>query len=634
MIENAYENHQTVQGMTIDQVLHTAGVSLHAYTKDVRGKQWASIIELTFAAQHLNIGLDVIMKKKCVHVGQGTSQQSVHLIENHYVLKKGKKARYPMASARMTRGGMSAPASSWDWEDNLADRTPEAQSFPAAVETSEAEVCESKQQEQDSREQVEEREQEPVPTWAWSHDLLGVNLEDAAGVLTIRIGPSIRTDIFMCELMAPVPIAVGALKVRLAEMLGTSKERLIVASSKNTRVSLPDWVETPNDVVVVEDVLIVPLKKLDYISIYKAESKQEFLLPVREGASDHDVLQAVANVVGCLPSQVGLTDQRGMVWTYSMSRKKGSYVVLNVLQRGGMEAYRARSRSRSVSPTLPYRAAAPIHNQEPPSSSSSQDIPHQYRGQLQGQFPLHQQEEGEAQDLQDQPCVNTPPPRTHARPVEESDEDDLGDLTPEAHLWSAVWSETPPPGQPHRVRRPVIVQGQTVGMIHALPNARVSTVLTDIELQITPWSPTIPAPREADTWQQLTSVRIPTPPAVRCYRPLDLRRGVWEFLQRPRLVPVITNGHLTTTLVLPLDIDLMMAHRRIQAAAHVRRYWQLITFEYQSWFVYSLSLPEEVQDMLDELQEHRQRLLRAGMPVGDVVKYYFAHAPWIHFPHH
>ena len=85
MLMNAYEHNIKIQGTTVQEVLLSSGMTLQEYLADVRGKQWACVIELTLAAEYLGIGFDVVMNAKYVHVGHGDSDLYMHLASHHYM---------------------------------------------------------------------------------------------------------------------------------------------------------------------------------------------------------------------------------------------------------------------------------------------------------------------------------------------------------------------------------------------------------------------------------------------------------------------------------------------------------------------------------------------------------------------
>ena len=86
----------------------------------------------------------------------------------------------------MERGGMQATSStSWQWDESMEDQQ------QALQPTDEQEHPDPSQ---------DLTEQDPVPTWAWSHQLLGKELDQPAGVTKIRIGASLRTDILLSPL--------------------------------------------------------------------------------------------------------------------------------------------------------------------------------------------------------------------------------------------------------------------------------------------------------------------------------------------------------------------------------------------------------------------------------------------------
>ena len=158
------------------------------------------------------------------------------------------------------------------------------------------------------------------------------------------------------------------------------------------------------------------------------------------------------------------------------------------------------------------------------------------------------------------------------------------------------------------------------------PEPSLKRSLQEVETEVNPWAPIAGSPPHARYWEEIDYLYMRGPALINALHPFDLRRPPWEHLQVPWHVPVIWQGMVTCTVILPHELDVEIAYTRIQQAAQVNRHWQLVMLSFDSWVIHSLSLPPEILDMIDELNAYRSRL-RGGMPEGDMVRCFLAHAP-------
>ena len=97
----------------------------------------------------------------------------------------------------------------------------------------------------------------------------------------------------------------------------------------------------------------------------------------------------------------------------------------------------------------------------------------------------------------------------------------------------------------------------------------------DVQDVINTWIPPWSMPLATRHWREVGTVNLPLPRAVRRLHPYDMRRGVWERFQEPRLVPVLARGHVTCTVIAPRPLSLDDLQARLARETRISRYWQL-----------------------------------------------------------
>ena len=579
-IQQAFYNNETKANVNIRKLVLSCASDLDQYLMHVKSNQWASIVELSFAADILNTSYYVAVGKNIQHVGVGDTNHVLVLAKSHYVLMKmhRKEAANGMTD-NMKRGGMHR---SWAWNEDDGDN-----------------------------------DMQEVPDWAWSteQEHRGARIVPAEGVMHVDIGASLRTDIRSMTMTLPNSIRVGEVRTRLAWLLGTTRDRLMIASYSDPTRTLPDWIEAPAN-IYVEDTM-TQLHGMDYVTFHFENINEDIILPITNDMQDPQIRLALARVSGLPLAEMSLRQRDGRPWTYAQSRSQSSYVIVMVqTQRGGMEGNgRAQQRSRSrttprylngertVSTTLP--GGQTIYYRQQSSSSSSPEPSIRY-AHLDRQYQRgHSQPAENEVDYQDlaarlgpQPCLRSPTPR----PVQEPE---LHGISPSCHLWSHVWPETLPPAQPNMHARPLYMDDQVIGVIHGAEGAIATHVLAETEREIMPCIPMWLTPTAIRSWENVVSMHVSMPRTPRCERPHDLRELPWEHLQKPRCVPVLERGRMTSTLIISAEMTIAEAQNRVQQACAPTKFWQLLAINHDHWIVQTFDLPEWIQEQLEELQALR-----------------------------
>ena len=396
-----------------------------------------------------------------------------------------------------------------------------------------------------------------------------------------------------------------------------NKLRIVIAEQGKPERTLPDWVECPAS-IIVEDILLLPEKNMDLINVFVPSIEQSFIMRVPQNLCTGEFRDMVTKILNVDAKDIKITGKDGKDWTFRTARSMTSSVVITTSSRGGMQNQRdaqPRSRSRSasplntqLSPTIPWVPPFGPHSNSGSTGSPEPSTRYQTdRHFPEDNDPPHQLSYPEAVAMAGG-LVVTPPRRRAA-----ADEEPQHDLSPRRHLWARAWPESPPPAQPVRLPRPLIVGTRPEAIIHAAGGATVGEVVTEVERELNPWAPVGWQPRGIRYWSEVEHLTMIPPPPIVCLHPVDLRRRPWEPLQPVRTVPVIVRGQVACTVLLPRDLELELAYQRVAQASHVEAHWQLVVLAWDSWIIHSMRLPEEITDMMEELSQLRQRLSRGGL---------------------
>ena len=280
----------------------------------------------------------------------------------------------------------------------------------------------------------------------------------------------------------------------------------------------------------------------------------------------------------------------------------------------------AQEQNRSRSPTQRRTVSTTWPCFGPHSDSGSTGSPAS-RGQL--LCDVHEQGEAHGEvmeNLQPEHEQLQPPVRAlpHEMPREDALRDagaiDVGEMSPtsrqvdeETHLYSGVWPQSPPPAQPRRAPRPMRDGHSIVGHLYAAENALVVQVIGDIENQVLPKYPLSWSPRGVKLWSQDTEVHINNPVVPRCLHPLDLRHGVWESRQKERYIPILKQGLVSGTVIVSWETPICAVQHRLDITCAADKHWRVMALTHEEWCIVALTLPPDIVEDLEELQELRSQ---------------------------
>ena len=109
IIVDAYEKDLKPNGISVRHMVARRGVSIEQYAKEITLCQWASPLEVHYAAVCLEIKVNIVTKTSCMTCGQGRFRGVLKYAKHHFVLNKthGKAPGKAQRIAReLVRGGM------------------------------------------------------------------------------------------------------------------------------------------------------------------------------------------------------------------------------------------------------------------------------------------------------------------------------------------------------------------------------------------------------------------------------------------------------------------------------------------------------------------------------------------------
>ena len=177
-----------------------------------------------------------------------------------------------------------------------------------------------------------------------------------------------------------------------------------------------------------------------------------------------------------------------------------------------------------------------------------------------------------------------------------------GSSTPsDALLTCCVWPMSPPPAQPDMIPKPIEDDLGAVGAVQAYPYAKAVDVVEEVIKQVKPSDLAQVLPLSAFFWKDVEKIMLPPQTKVAVHEPVDLRLSRWELYEHIRHVPVMSQGIVQKTLILPWHITMDHAKMRIDERAPPHKHWLLTAASPQDWVLHQLVLPDQVHEELHEL---------------------------------
>ena len=262
------------------------------------------------------------------------------------------------------------------------------------------------------------------------------------------------------------------------------------------------------------------------------------------------------------------------------------------MQRGGMRPRRQASRSRTVSPTMPYERDPGVQTaqrllpepdldqDEPmPPSPDSRDVESEHGGRV--RMPSEERVAWRARDL--------------------ADEENL-----------VVWhADDPPPAQANVIRRPVMDRDECIAHVWAAPQVKAAEALDYLNEKLNLIQDLKAQPRFAEYWEEIRSLEAPRKVYIDCERPIEIRRGPWEVRQVPKVIPILQRDLIAARFISSQQLSVRTTQSRIDDQAHHDEILVLITVGNQ-WHVIAHLMPLAIRSRLQALEETLERVARGG----------------------
>ena len=619
-VKHAYINDLSAANLKVREVVEASDQTLAAYVADVAHRQWASVIELEYALKELKVSAFLIVNEKLIKVGKDEAKGIIVLRNDHWTLMKIFSGKHSSTSTspQIIRGGMQS--GTWNWEES---GQPSSSSRRQSDQYWDQSWSSGQYEWHQDRKAPDSNKQHPGQ---WSYP--------TTRQIKVKVHPTVRTDIEELTLKENSYMKIQALQRRLAGIMSVELWRLQIMAEGSLE-PLPLFARVPDSVIVVDTWQRYP--EINLVNLMHAQSSQQFILPISAKASDQEFRSQVAAIVGGEPTELGITDSHGAAWKHPTKFNAGEVVYVNKIVRGGMRMPSDHaSRSRSVSPTRPFRSGAASSDQYHPQSQAAPAhdiVPADLASTAPSAPSTLQRADVQMQD---------PDHRVPSRDSSPSTGSSVGS----ERLHAQIEERTPPPAQPRNISKNVFEANNAIGRIRAPPNALVREVLADVESRICPHQPMWPIPTTAELWIDVVAIQIPARPMLDTIQPMDMRWGRWEVFQVPRHVPVISTRGVECVAVFPSQLSMRNAQIRLNNAAHDHTYYHLSATAPDIWVITVRRLPQEIRDMLLELEELRTIVGRGGMRDGwerqiDLIPivHVLAHQPWCMItaydePHH
>ena len=423
-VYQAYINDEQIAALDVRAVVQASDMTLQAYLAAVRHTQWASAVEIAFAAQIVNISIAIKTKDTEVVLGN-VPKYAIKLKNNHWRLYTSRVSRSPVSQMQypVCRGGMPSgtsespptpsPSQVWTWEYPEGEARTTLQQTPP-VPATEVETR------QPAPQDVPHDEDEEIPAWAKtpSQSTIGKpvmskvpdlflqpgefvvdqtklqqsrmstpsapNLHAEASqqgaknhadrqnvsvptptptpmkTIRVRVDPAVRTDIDSLQLTVQCAMTVGGCIDRLVQILSIDRRRTSLCHP-STKAAFSIWNPVPDDVLVVDDWAVLETI-YHMVNVHVSNTNYSFIVPAEKTWTHQHFKQYICAIMGGQATTMLITDMAGKPWTYPESYPKHSNIrVYSGVLRGGM---------RTVSTTADYV------EEDPPSEQPEDVQPH------------------------------------------------------------------------------------------------------------------------------------------------------------------------------------------------------------------------------------------------------------------
>ena len=482
-LEDMYITNYSYLSINARDIIQQQHLTLRGYLAATRHDMWASILEVHAAALEQGISVYVKDGHQTLKVGQGPTKGLLYLHAAHWTLHRLHRGIVTkVAKASGQRGGMRAMVTL----HSRPTPSPTAQVRPIFASPT----------------------TRRVERYSFRCDLAS-------------------PDVAAITMLLPAGINVESALVVLSHILRIPASNLAI-SLPDEDDTLPPWTNAP----FVAEVRRTRRLRAAMLYVHPTWSPTSFMIYVDEHDTTTTVLARIASIVNVPYQHLSFIQLLPGISDGDIANNIG-------IARGGMRNP-PRSRSRSLSPTMPFV----IEDDQEENGGDGSDNPYIYNG-----VPILQPSRPPPSPLpsdEDDGCDPTPPSdpyhtperfrnRALQSPQSSQDAAETIDCSP----------ESPPPAQHDLLDKPLHVHktGET-RYICAHPRANVERVLDHfmrknriiVDIDIYPF--------DARLWEdvdQLTLARA-VRAQDRVFPALDVRRTAWEFHQDIREFPVELEG--------------------------------------------------------------------------------------------
>ena len=576
-VEEAFYDKECLAGLNVVDIIERETGDVQEYCRNVASRQWASPVELTVAARHLGISIELVTPDGNYHInsnGQKKARHYIYMIKEHYVLKKnaGRKnvtvteeyetvVNMGMQPTKVTRAGMR-------------------------------------------RQQEARVPQQPM--------FIYVNPSQLVAPPRINVMTYLHPDhdIRGGSFMSIAPLTVTRLRQLLGAMFSFQPDSFELRNYATSElIGLDD--EIPHIVMMRSGQHVDP--EQNFLTIH-AEDGVQFQVRYSMQENHLQLLQRVATIVNRRTSDFMLVDHEMQPWIFPFDFYPDVRINLHVI-RGGMRSSGRSSRSRSITPTRTYHSTQmvrrllpePEYDQgERPASRDSRDF-----------------EVAAAPPREDFPLL---PPGLQQAVVDENADDEVQDEnmahdeipafdylhnpTDETSIAVMLHPCEPPDAQPNLIRKPIREDGVDIADVWAPGMLKVTQVIRYLHEKLNPATAFLREPIGVEMWQDLSYLQAPQRTTILGEFMVDLRIGLWERFKAARVVPLVRRDIVPMKFILPREVSVHVAQQRISASAEFDQQYVLTTISDQ-WVVTLLPFADHVLDLVERHLPPR-RYPRAG----------------------
>ena len=561
-IYNLHITNGSVMGTPMRDIVAQSELNLSSYMSGTRASMWASQYEVAIACDLLDTPICLDMGWGRETSGDGTPKFLIKWNAGHFTLHKLLKISSGHVKHRSVRvvGGMIPPP-------------------------------------QLTSEQLERLQMGAVTVM----EIGATGPRRLPVTLSIDIEP--RSEEYMVEYAKfkfKDIINIFNAKHMIARVLGIEPYRINMYNRDDVRreMPIPDWIDAYGDITVVVSPRSdpIPCVRQSYteVGVQMAGQHDHFIVRVHLLCDHRAFLHKLSSITSIPTQDLQITDKHGEAWTFPDGLRRSHMVMLHPVRRGGMISPTQAFGETDDNAVVEDRTFA--DDQFPPVEMAvdvnpDQDI--QYQDMAYPYWPHDGEEQEQEAPQNDRKRPRSRSPR-RATPWDHEDNT----------LECFVWPRSADVPRPPTLSKPLMLKGERVAQVTAFEEASPADVLAQLHAKVKPIRPLKCLPPQAETWRKVDYVVVTFTEAVRDTY-YDLRKWPLEYLRKPFFVPVLHRGSQIDTLILPEEITVQDANRRVTNAPAANYTWMLVVIG-DTWTVYSNFLADETRNALENYDYLRE----------------------------